>query len=168
MNLDYAAYLLNENNVLNEDANSTGQDGALAWLQQNYPLEEYGIEGDEPNLNAAGEQEQINYRGRMQPSTRALAMARAVQEYFGHFATRSTKGTYKFLPGAVRIAVTECGYLTDHQNLKKLNELQCMYCAAYYEWRDGIAAGLRSGGQQYQGILNKDFIKNNFIFLLYF
>lgn len=161
MNLEYAAYLLNENHIINEDANSAGQDGALLWLQQNYPMEEFGIEGDEPNLNAAGQQEQINYRGRMQPSTRALAMAREVQEYFGHFATRAAKGTYKFLPGAVRIAVLECGYLSDHENMRKLQQLQIMYCAAYYEWRDGIAAGLRSGNQQYQGLLNKDFIKNN-------
>ena len=37
MNLEYAAYLLNENQFLTEDADGEGRSKAKAWLKKNYP-----------------------------------------------------------------------------------------------------------------------------------
>ena len=44
MNLEYAAYLLNESHILNEDANSSGIDKAKKWVKKNYHLTELGKE----------------------------------------------------------------------------------------------------------------------------
>ena len=50
MNLDYAAYLLNENYILNEDSGSEGQKGARKWFEQNMMnMELGGMGGMTPN-----------------------------------------------------------------------------------------------------------------------
>lgn len=48
MNLEYAAYLLNENYILNEDAGSEGQKGARKWFEKNKVNIEFG-EDQGPN-----------------------------------------------------------------------------------------------------------------------
>ena len=44
MNLEYAAYLLNESHILSEDANSSGIDKTKKWVKKNYHLTELGQE----------------------------------------------------------------------------------------------------------------------------
>ena len=148
MNLEYAAYLLNENTILTEDADGSGQNGAKAWLRANMPNTEFGSTGE-------GEVEN--------PETLKI-MAMSI---FGHPLNADhpndnrlrRKGTYKFLPGAVRIAVTDCGWLTEHEDTKMMENLVAMYAAAFYEWQDGIAAGLHGASPRdpYPGKYNKDF-----------
>ena len=167
MNLEYAAYLLNEDHFLTEDANSSGQNGALQWLQQNYPMEEFGVSGNDLAYNDDGTPMTVAGRraGEAIHATNALRIERRAEEFFARPLNRGldgwAKGLYKFLPGVVRIAVTECGWLTKKENLSKIERLKDLYIAAYYEWRDGIEEGRQSNGGQYQGIVNKDFVKNN-------
>ena len=108
MNLEYAAYLLGENTILNEDADGSGQNGAKAWFRDNLPNIEFGNTGESETENPE--------------SLKMKAMA-----VFGHQLNQGRaqriKGTYKFLPGAVRIAVTDCGWLTEHENTKMMKNL---------------------------------------------
>jgi len=141
MNLDYAAYLLNENYILNEDAGSEGQKGARKWFEQNMMnMELGGMGGMTPNQ-----------------------FQREAEAVFGHPLNDALgirdKNVYKYLPGAVRIAVNECGWLSEHQDKKMMDNLILMYAYAYLEWKDGIAEG-RPGpqrGQPYAGKYNRDF-----------
>lgn len=141
MNLDYAAYLLNENYILNEDAGSEGQKGARKWFEQNMMnMELGGMDGMTPNQ-----------------------FQREAEATFGHPINDALgirdKNVYKYLPGAVRIAVNECGWLSEHEDKKMMDNLVLMYAYAYLEWKDGIAEG-RPGqqrGQQYAGKYNRDF-----------
>lgn len=141
MNLDYAAYLLNENYILNEDAGSEGQKGARKWFEQNMMnMELGGMGGMTPNQ-----------------------FQREAEAVFGHPLNDALgirdKNVYKYLPGAVRIAVNECGWLSEHPDKKMLDNLVLMYAYAYLEWKDGIAEG-RPGpqrGQPYAGKYNRDF-----------
>jgi hypothetical protein len=141
MNLDYAAYLLNENYILNEDAGSEGQKGARKWFEQNMMnMELGGMGGMTPNQ-----------------------FQREAEATFGHPLNDALgirdKNVYKYLPGAVRIAVNECGWLSEHEDKKMMDNLILMYAYAYLEWKDGIAEG-RPGpqrGQPYAGKYNRDF-----------
>ena len=166
MNLEYAAYLLNENQFLTEDANSAGQNGAVQWLQQNYPMGEFGISGDDMAYNEDGTPLMIaGRRGENIHANNAQRIERHAEEFFARPLNRGlqgwAKGLYKFLPGVVRIAITDCGWLTARVNNSKIDRLKDLYIAAYYEWRDGIDEGRQSNGGPYQGLVNKDFVKNN-------
>ena len=166
MNLEYAAYLLNENQFLTEDANSAGQNGAVQWLQQNYPMGEFGISGDDMAYNEDGTPLMIaGRRGENIHANNAQRIERHAEEFFARPLNRGlqgwAKGLYKFLPGVVRIAITDCGWLTARVNNTKIDRLKDLYIAAYYEWRDGIDEGRQSNGGPYQGLVNKDFVKNN-------
>lgn len=141
MNLDYAAYLLNENYILNEDAGSEGQKGARKWFEQNMM-----------NMELGG-------MGTMTPQQ----FQREAEATFGHPLNDALgirdKNVYKYLPGAVRIAVNECGWMSEHEDKKMMDNLILMYAYAYLEWKDGIAEG-RPGpqrGQPYAGKYNRDF-----------
>ena len=165
MNLEYAAYLLNENQFLTEDANSAGQNGAVQWLQQNYPMGEFGISGDDMAYNEDGTPLMIaGRRGENIHANNAQRIERHAEEFFARPLNRGlqgwAKGLYKFLPGVVRIAITDCGWLTARVNNSKIDRLKDLYIAAYYEWRDGIDEGRQSNGGPYQGLVNKDFVKN--------
>ncbi len=144
MNLEYAAYLLNENYILNEDAGSEGQKGARKWFEKNKVNIEFG---DDQGPNAMTP---IQFQQKIQNEFAKPINVALVQ---------NDKNVNKFLMGAGRIAVTECGWLTQKEDEKMIANLKLMYAYAYFEWKDGIAAGLPGPqrGQQYGGKYNKDF-----------
>lgn len=144
MNLEYAAYLLNENYILNEDAGSEGQKGARKWFEKNKVNIEFG-EDQGPNAMTP-----IQFQQKIQNEFAKPINVALVQ---------NDKNVNKFLMGAGRIAVTECGWLTQKEDEKMIANLKLLYAYAYFEWKDGIAAGLPGPqrGQQYGGKYNKDF-----------
>lgn len=144
MNLEYAAYLLNENFILNEDAGSEGQKGARKWFEKNKVNIEFGDDQGPTAMTPIQFQQKIQNEF-AKPINVALV--------------QNDKNVNKFLMGAGRIAVTECGWLTQKEDEKMIANLKLMYAYAYFEWKDGIAAGLPGPqrGQQYGGKYNKDF-----------
>lgn len=175
MNLEYAAYLLNENYLLAEDADSDGIKYAKKWVTKNFNLTDYGLNATDPVLDDEGNPITVNQTVRDAEGNETQIqrnipnvedIVESARKYFGywmskqlHLPEHTRLGILKFLPGAIRIAINDCGWNTPHKNLKMLENLRYLYTAAYLEWRDGIAEG-RPGpqrGQQYAGKYNRDF-----------
>ena len=175
MNLEYAAYLLNENYILNEDADSDGIKYAKKWVTKNFNLTDFGQNAADPVLDDEGNPVVVNQQtqddqGNSTTIQRNVPNVEDIVEnarkYFGYWMSKQMNlpehvrlGILKYLPGAIRIAINDCGWNTPHKNLRMLENLRYLYTAAYLEWRDGIAEG-RPGpqrGQQYGGKYNRDF-----------
>lgn len=175
MNLEYAAYLLNENYLLAEDADSDGIKYAKKWVTKNFNLTDFGQNATDPVLDDEGNPVVVNQQtqdDQGNPTTvqrnvpNVEDIVENARKYFGYWMSKQMNlpehvrlGILKFLPGAIRIAINDCGWNTPHKNLRMLENLRYLYTAAYLEWRDGIAEG-RPGpqrGQQYAGKYNRDF-----------
>lgn len=179
MNLEYAAYLLNENHILNEDANGTAVEKAKKWLKKNYHLTEFGKQAEEDVLDNEGMPvrmvDRITHEQRNQRNIDDII--ETARTFFGHWlgnqlrvprrVTRddgtegpnNAAGIYKYLPGAIRVAISDCGWFTAHPNTKMLENLRYLYAYAWDEWQTGIAEG-RPGPQRdqaYAGKLTADF-----------
>ena len=188
MNLEYAAYLLNENYLLAEDADSDGIKYAKKWVTKNFNLTDFGQNATDPVLDDEGNPVVVNQQtqdDQGNPTTvqrnvpNVEDIVENARKYFGYWMSKQMNlpehvrlGILKFLPGAIRIAINDCGWNTPHKNLRMLENLRYLYTAAYLEWRDGIAEG-RPGpqrGQQYAGKYNRDLqpLKAKLIFLTFF
>ena len=60
MNLEYAAYLLNENYLLAEDADSDGIKYAKKWVTKNFNLTDFGQNATDPVLDDEGNPVVVN------------------------------------------------------------------------------------------------------------
>lgn len=179
MNLEYAAYLLNESHILNEDANSSGIDKAKKWVKKNYHLTELGQEAEDEVVDDQGMpirmQDRITHEERNQRNIdnivetartffghwlgNQLRVPRQVRREDGTMGPNNASGIYKYLPGAVRVAISDCGWFTAHPNHKMLENLRYLYAYAWDEWQTGLAEGLPGPqrGQPYAGKLTADF-----------
>lgn len=179
MNLEYAAYLLNESHILNEDANSSGIDKTKKWVKKNYHLTELGQEAEDEVVDDQGMpirmQDRITHEERNQRNIdnivetartffghwlgNQLRVPRQVRREDGTMGPNNASGIYKYLPGAVRVAISDCGWFTAHPNHKMLENLRYLYAYAWDEWQTGLVEGLPGPqrGQPYAGKLNADF-----------
>lgn len=179
MNLEYAAYLLNESHILSEDANSSGIDKTKKWVKKNYHLTELGQEAEDEVVDDQGMpirmQDRITHEERNQRNIdnivetartffghwlgNQLRVPRQVRREDGTMGPNNTSGIYKYLPGAVRVAISDCGWFTAHPNHKMLENLRYLYAYAWDEWQTGLVEGLPGPqrGQPYAGKLNADF-----------
>ena len=179
MNLEYAAYLLNESHILSEDANSSGIDKTKKWVKKNYHLTELGQEAEDEVVNDQGMpirmQDRITHEERNQRNIdnivetartffghwlgNQLRVPRQVRREDGTMGPNNASGIYKYLPGAVRVAISDCGWFTAHPNHKMLENLRYLYAYAWDEWQTGLVEGLPGPqrGQPYAGKLNADF-----------
>lgn len=145
MNLEYAAYLLNEDysapKLLLEDADSKGRKDATKWLKDNINQEGLGIEGDAIRTDDNGNPVLFNtLRGRDTQGSNAEYLYREAEMFFAHPLNHGLrtlrKGTTAFMPGAVRIAVSECGWFTKNANKKMLDNLRYIYAAIFFDFYD--------------------------------
>ena len=179
MNLEYAAYLLNESHILSEDANSSGIDKTKKWVKKNYHLTELGQEAEDEVVDDQGMpirmQDRITHEERNQRNIdnivetartffghwlgNQLRVPRQVRREDGTMGPNNASGIYKYLPGAVRVAISDCGWFTAHPNHKMLENLRYLYAYAWDEWQTGLVEGLPGPqrGQPYAGKLNADF-----------
>ena len=179
MNLEYAAYLLNESHILSEDANSSGIDKTKKWVKKNYHLTELGQEAEDEVVDDQGMpirmQDRITHEERNQRNIdnivetartffghwlgNQLRVPRQVRREDGTMGPNNGSGIYKYLPGAVRVAISDCGWFTAHPNHKMLENLRYLYAYAWDEWQTGLVEGLPGPqrGQPYAGKLNADF-----------
>ena len=179
MNLEYAAYLLNESYILSEDANSSGIDKTKKWVKKNYHLTELGQEAEDEVVDDQGMpirmQDRITHEERNQRNIdnivetartffghwlgNQLRVPRQVRREDGTMGPNNASGIYKYLPGAVRVAISDCGWFTAHPNHKMLENLRYLYAYAWDEWQTGLVEGLPGPqrGQPYAGKLNADF-----------
>lgn len=179
MNLEYAAYLLNESHILSEDANSSGIDKTKKWVKKNYHLTELGQEAEDEVVDDQGMpirmQDRITHEERNQRNIdnivetartffghwlgNQLRVPRQVRREDGTMGPNNASGIYKYLPGAVRVAISDCGWFTAHPNYKMLENLRYLYAYAWDEWQTGLVEGLPGPqrGQPYAGKLNADF-----------
>ena len=84
MNLEYAAYLLNENQFLTEDADGEGRSKAKAWLKKNYPYLEFG-EDPEDTHDAEGNRFTISQNGHEIELNRIEYLLEHARTFFGHW-----------------------------------------------------------------------------------
>ena len=179
MNLEYAAYLLTESHILSEDANSSGIDKTKKWVKKNYHLTELGQEAEDEVVDDQGMpirmQDRITHEERNQRNIdnivetartffghwlgNQLRVPRQVRREDGTMGPNNASGIYKYLPGAVRVAISDCGWFTAHPNHKMLENLRYLYAYAWDEWQTGLVEGLPGPqrGQPYAGKLNADF-----------
>lgn len=179
MNLEYVAYLLNESHILSEDANSSGIDKTKKWVKKNYHLTELGQEAEDEVVDDQGMpirmQDRITHEERNQRNIdnivetartffghwlgNQLRVPRQVRREDGTMGPNNASGIYKYLPGAVRVAISDCGWFTAHPNHKMLENLRYLYAYAWDEWQTGLVEGLPGPqrGQPYAGKLNADF-----------
>lgn len=179
MNLEYAAYLLNESHILSEDANSSGIDKTKKWVKKNYHLTELGQEAEDDVVDDQGMpirmQDRITHEERNQRNIdnivetartffghwlgNQLRVPRQIRREDGTMGPNNASGIYKYLPGAVRVAISDCGWFTAHPNHKMLENLRYLYAYAWDEWQTGLVEGLPGPqrGQPYAGKLNADF-----------
>lgn len=179
MNLEYAAYLLNESHILSEDANSSGIDKTKKWVKKNYHLTELGQDAEDEVVDDQGMpirmQDRITHEERNQRNIdnivetartffghwlgNQLRVPRQVRREDGTMGPNNASGIYKYLPGAVRVAISDCGWFTAHPNHKMLENLRYLYAYAWDEWQTGLVEGLPGPqrGQPYAGKLNADF-----------
>ena len=160
MNLEYAAYLLNENQFLTEDADGEGRSKAKAWLKKNYPYLEFG-EDPEDTHDAEGNRFTISQNGQEVELNRVEYLLEHARTFFGHWLYNGLRidhnanvSIYKYLPGAVRVAFTDCGWYSNRQDNVKLNKLRYIYAAAYIDWIEG-----QQQNPNYKGKVTKDFTR---------
>ena len=161
MTLEYAAYLLDENFILTEDADGTGVSSAKDWVRKNYHLIDFGQDANDEYIGPTGMP--VRFQDRITHEERNMRnidnVVEAARVFFGHWLGNhlgiprtANVGVFKYLPGAIRIAITDCGWQTAHPDTKMLENLQYMYAAAYLEWRAGLERT-----QGYPGKFNKSF-----------
>jgi hypothetical protein len=173
MNLEYAAYLLNEDysapKLLLEDADSKARKDAIKWLKANYEGERLGDEGESTyrDLNDAP----LRFttpRARGDIGSVAELIVKEAAEYFGHPLRRGytgvRKGYYGFLPGAIRVALSECGWMTKNVNWKMMENLRDIYAAIYFDYYDNRGpyhpdeqGHMIAEHPNYSGLCNNDF-----------
>ena len=173
MNLEYAAYLLNEDysapKLLLEDADSKARKDAIKWLKANYEGERIGDEGESTYRDLNDEPLRFNTpRGHGDIGSVAELIVKEAAEYFGHPLKRGfsgiRKGYYGFLPGAIRIALTECGWMTKNVNWKMMENLKDIYAAIYFDFYDNrgpyhpdAQGHMIAEHPNYTGLCNNDF-----------
>ena len=158
MNLEYAAYLLNENQYLVEDADGEGRSKAKAWLKKNFPFIEFGETPDDMT-DSEGNPFTTTVNHQPVQISRIDDILEHARMYFGHWLYNGLRiphdanvSIYKYLPGVIRVAFTDCGWYTSHQDNNKLHNLRYIYAAAYIDWIEG-----QQENPNYKGKVSKDF-----------
>lgn len=133
MNLQEAKNLLKNKGytLLKEDANSDGVRKAIQWIKSSDALTRTGCSSVEE----------------------LIQQARAT---FSHLFWRE-KGQDRFLPGIIRIAIDDCGWLTGDEDSNDITELKAMFIAATEEY---LAHKQNNPGEPFD--LNADFNGLNF------
>lgn len=158
-NVNLAAYLLDENFILTEDADGAAIIKARAWLKNNYHLSAFGQDPEELARDNAGNV--LRFRDAT-GNVRDMRMIDKIIEFarseFGHLATHvlnipttSNIGIYKFIPGIIRIAISECGWFSEEVNTEMMDNLKICYLIALKEFIDG-----KQENPSYQGKYNAD------------
>ena len=143
MNLNFAAQFLDESIYLTEDADSKGREKTIKWLKNNFALDQYGMSATDnavdDNDNPIRFVPQRDTEERL-PGPNTEYIFRKAESFFGHPLNQGLaekrKGINAFLPGATRIAITECGWLTKNVNEKMMNNLRYIYTALYFDYYD--------------------------------
>lgn len=140
MILDIAADLLNENFSINEAADAVARQGVARWLKNDFPYIKFGknpedIETDE------NDNQLMNADGTPLNRTNIQSIFDKANFEFGHPLNAGLehrmKFTEKYLPGAVRIAFTDCGWMTPNENKRMMTNLKNIYAALFFNWWDG-------------------------------
>lgn len=141
MNLNIAAQFLDESIYLTEDADSKGRDQTIKWVKNNFNLEQLGYS---PTENALDDNDnEVTFArpgipGRV-PGPNAEYIFRRAESFFAHPLNQGVdrrKGINAYLPGATRIAITECGWLTKNVNSKMMEKLRYVYAALFFDYYD--------------------------------
>ena len=133
MNLLEAKKLLKNKGytLLKEDANSDGVRKAKQWIESSDALTRTGCSSVEELIEQA-------------------------RHEFSHLFWRE-KGQDRFLPGIIRIAVDDCGWLSGDEDPNDITELKAMYIVATNEY---LAHKSNNPGKPFD--LNADFNGLNF------
>ena len=170
MNLNFAAQFLDESIYLTEDADSKGRDQTIKWLKNNYNIDSMGIGANDDAINDNDEPitfSRVGYRGAVTGPNPEYIFRRA-EEYFAHPLNQGLsdfrKGVKAYLPGATRIAITECGWLTKNVNEKMMENLRYIYAALFFDYYDKRGPYTRDAEDRlvaahpgYAGLCNYDF-----------
>lgn len=139
MILDIAASLLNENYTISEAADTVARQGVTRWLKNEYPYIKYGTNPDDPVLDADGHP--ITDDNGNAVRTNIEDIFNEANMVFGHPINLGAPHRYKFiekyLPGAVRIAFTECGWKSNNEDKAMMAKLKAIYAALFFNWWDG-------------------------------
>ena len=141
MNLNIAAQFLDESIYLTEDADSKGRDQTIKWVKNNFNLEQLGYSATENALDDNDNEVTFarpGIRGRV-PGPNAEYIFRRAESFFAHPLNQGVdrrKGINAYLPGATRIAITECGWLTRNVNAKMMENLRYVYAALFFDYYD--------------------------------
>lgn len=137
--IDIAASLLNENYYIVEAADAVARQGVTRWLKNEFPFIKYGKNPEDPETNEMGLTLPADENGNTRTNIQSI-FDKANFE-FGHPLNtgleHKMKFTEKYLPGAVRIAFTDCGWMTDNENRNKLKNLKLIYAGLFFDWWDG-------------------------------
>ena len=94
MTLEYAAYLLDENFMLTEDADGTGVSSAKDWVRKNYHLIDFGQDANDDYIGPTGMP--VRFQDRITHEERNMRnidnIVEAARVFFGHWLGKITWG----------------------------------------------------------------------------